>query len=56
MAVSYTHLDVYKRQYRHFSKNDFFHVLMVEQSESAVISNTIFFAMTILPFPYETWK
>ena len=39
-----------------FRKMTFFHVLMVVQSESAVISNTIFFAMTILPFPYGTWK
>ena len=53
LTVSYTHLDVYKRQHidrqthrhthRHFSKNDFFHVLSVVESESAIISNTIFF-------------
>ena len=55
--VSYTHLDVYKRQHTHrqththFSENDFFHVLSVVQSESAIISNMIFFAITILPFP-----
>ena len=25
-------------------------------TSSAIISNTIFFAITILPFPYGTWK
>ena len=78
VPVSYTHLDVYKRQtvmplhtnwqniwtkfldnthkqththtHTHFSKNDFFHVLRVVQSESAIISNTIFFAITIQYF------
>ena len=34
-----------------FRKTTFFHVLSVVQSESAIISNTIFFAITILPFP-----
>ena len=73
--VSYTHLDVYKRQHtdrqthRHFSETTFFHVLSVVESESAIISNTIFlsvvqsesaiisntffFAITILPFLKE---
>ena len=31
----------------------FFHVLSVVESESAIISNTIFFAITILPFLKE---
>ena len=39
-----------------FRKMTFFYVLSVVESESAIISNTIFFAITILPFPYGTWK
>ena len=38
---------IYRQTHRHFSKKDFFHVLSVVQSESAIISNTIF-----LPSPY----
>ena len=34
-------------------KTTFFHVLRVVHSESAIISNTIFFAITILPFLKE---
>ena len=48
--VSYTHLDVYKRQFR---KTTFFHVLSVVQSESAIISNTIFFSSPYFHFLKE---
>ena len=36
-----------------FRKTTFFHVLSVAESESAIISNTIFFAVAILPFLKE---
>ena len=57
-SVSYTHLllSFVIEQILHtdtFRKITFFHVFRVVQSESAVISNTIFFAMTILPFLKE---
>ena len=47
-----------KKIYRHthtdtVRKTTFFHVLSVVESESAIISNTIFFAITILPFLKE---
>ena len=46
---------MYKRQHTHTHnrKMNFVHVLRVVQSESALISNTIFFAITILHFLTE---
>ena len=47
LTISKTHTHTHT----HFLENDFLHVLRVVQSESALISNTIFF-----PFAYGTWK